>query len=192
MDCDPQVFRDFVTWLAQEHPQRVITVLEGARRLWPRLPEQELTTPQAGASTPGRTNDMTETIQNLVSTVIPVYNRPGMIREAVASVLGQTYSDVEAIIVDDGSTVRYSARCRRTRATEPRTGRLPEETELGARAIPAKWGGKRHEESSSSISIATISFGHVSSNCRSKRCVMLLTATPLTVGSVFIHWAAHH
>lgn len=47
---------------------------------------------------------MTETIQNLVSTVIPVYNRPGMIREAVASVLGQTHPDVEAIIVDDGST----------------------------------------------------------------------------------------
>lgn len=55
MDCDPQVFRDFVAWLAQEHPQRVITVLEGARRLWPRLPEQELTTPQAGSSTSGRT-----------------------------------------------------------------------------------------------------------------------------------------
>lgn len=39
----------------------------------------------------------------LVSTIIPVYNRPGMLREAVASVLAQTYNTIEVIIVDDGS-----------------------------------------------------------------------------------------
>lgn len=43
-------------------------------------------------------------IPNLVSTVIPVYNRPAMLREAVASVMGQTHRPIEAIIVDDGST----------------------------------------------------------------------------------------
>jgi hypothetical protein len=40
----------------------------------------------------------------LVTTIIPVYNRAAMLREAVASVLAQTYRPVEVIIVDDGST----------------------------------------------------------------------------------------
>lgn len=40
----------------------------------------------------------------LVSTIIPVYNRSGMLREAVQSVLAQTYRPIEIIIVDDGST----------------------------------------------------------------------------------------
>lgn len=41
---------------------------------------------------------------SLVSVIIPVYNRPEMIVEAVQSVLDQTYDDIEIIIVDDGST----------------------------------------------------------------------------------------
>ena len=40
----------------------------------------------------------------LVSTVIPVYNRCDMLKEAVQSVLSQTYRPVEIVIVDDGST----------------------------------------------------------------------------------------
>jgi glycosyltransferase involved in cell wall biosynthesis len=43
-------------------------------------------------------------IRDLVSTVIPVYNRPALLREAVASVLVQDYRPIEVIIVDDGST----------------------------------------------------------------------------------------
>jgi len=41
---------------------------------------------------------------SLVTTIIPVFNRPVMLREAVASVLAQTYRPIEVIIVDDGST----------------------------------------------------------------------------------------
>lgn len=43
-------------------------------------------------------------IENLVSTIIPVYNRAVMLREAVASVLTQTWRPIEIIIVDDGSS----------------------------------------------------------------------------------------
>jgi glycosyltransferase involved in cell wall biosynthesis len=43
-------------------------------------------------------------VEGLVSTIIPVHNRPTLLREAVASVLAQTYRPVEIIIVDDGST----------------------------------------------------------------------------------------
>lgn len=39
----------------------------------------------------------------LVTTIIPVFNRAPMLREAVASVLAQTYRPIEVIIVDDGS-----------------------------------------------------------------------------------------
>lgn len=40
----------------------------------------------------------------LVSTIIPVFNRPVQLSEAVQSVLDQDYRPIEIIIVDDGST----------------------------------------------------------------------------------------
>ena len=43
-------------------------------------------------------------IEGLVSTIIPVHNRAAMLREAVGSVLAQTYRPIEILIVDDGST----------------------------------------------------------------------------------------
>jgi GT2 family glycosyltransferase len=43
-------------------------------------------------------------VSGLVSTIVPVYNRPEMLREAVACVLAQTYRPIEVLIVDDGST----------------------------------------------------------------------------------------
>ena len=39
-----------------------------------------------------------------VSVVIPTYNRAIKVREAIESVLSQTFSDLEVIVVDDGST----------------------------------------------------------------------------------------
>ena len=39
-----------------------------------------------------------------VSVIIPTYNRPSMLKEAVDSVLTQDFEDFELIVVDDGST----------------------------------------------------------------------------------------
>ena len=39
-----------------------------------------------------------------VSVVIPTYNRAGKVQNAIESVLAQTFSDLEVIVVDDGSS----------------------------------------------------------------------------------------
>ena len=39
----------------------------------------------------------------VVSVVLPVYNCPGYVGQAIESILGQTYTDFELIIIDDGS-----------------------------------------------------------------------------------------
>ena len=39
----------------------------------------------------------------VVSVVLPVYNCAGYVGEAVGSILGQTYTDLELIVIDDGS-----------------------------------------------------------------------------------------
>lgn len=47
---------------------------------------------------------MNNLVADLVSTIIPVYNRAAMLRAAVGCVLAQTYRPIEIIVVDDGST----------------------------------------------------------------------------------------
>ncbi len=46
----------------------------------------------------------------MISVIMPVYNRENTVTDAVNSVLGQTYSDLELIIVDDGSDDRSKER----------------------------------------------------------------------------------
>lgn len=40
----------------------------------------------------------------LISVIIPVYNREALIKRAIDSVLNQTYKNIEVIVIDDGST----------------------------------------------------------------------------------------
>ena len=40
------------------------------------------------------------------SCIIPVYNRPGELQELLRSLLAQTYTQFEVIVVEDGSTLR--------------------------------------------------------------------------------------
>lgn len=41
-----------------------------------------------------------------VSVLMPVYNREAYVKEAIESILSQTYEDFELIIIDDCSTDR--------------------------------------------------------------------------------------
>lgn len=67
----------------------------------------------------------------LVSTIIPVYNRSVLLREAVESVLFQTYRPIEVIIVDDGSTDETSRVAEELAATNPNVIRVLHMTNSG-------------------------------------------------------------
>ena len=47
---------------------------------------------------------MTNEIEGLISVVLPAYNAESYIGPAVDSILAQTYSNIELICIDDGST----------------------------------------------------------------------------------------
>ena len=42
--------------------------------------------------------------QNLISVIVPVYNVEDYLEECINSILSQTYTNLEILIVDDGST----------------------------------------------------------------------------------------
>ena len=55
---------------------------------------------------------------SVISVIVAAYGRPGLLREALESVVAQTYRPLEVIVVDDGSpesleetVMRYSDRC---------------------------------------------------------------------------------
>ncbi|MBD0363744.1 MAG: glycosyltransferase, partial [Coleofasciculus sp. C3-bin4] len=52
----------------------------------------------------GETSSLSAGTLPLVSVIIPCFNRAHYLGEAVESVVEQTYTNLECIIVDDGST----------------------------------------------------------------------------------------
>ena len=55
-----------------------------------------------------------------VSVIIPVYNTEAYLRECVDSVIGQTYGNIEVILVDDGSKDGSPAICDNYAASDRR------------------------------------------------------------------------
>ena len=47
----------------------------------------------------------------LISVIVPIYNAEAYLSRCVDSILGQTFSDFELILVDDGSTDKSGAIC---------------------------------------------------------------------------------
>jgi len=72
------------------------------------------------------------TQEPLVSIVIPVFNRARLIGRAVSSALGQTWHNLEIIVVDDASTDNLTAAL--ARFTDPRLRCLRHPTNRGAAA----------------------------------------------------------
>lgn len=55
-----------------------------------------------------------------LSIIVPVYNKVNYVDECVSSILDQTYSDFELILVDDGSTDGSGQKCDHYGQTDPR------------------------------------------------------------------------
>lgn len=70
----------------------------------------------------------------LVSVVIPVYNRKHTIEKAIRSVLAQTYHNVEVIVVDDGSTDSTPTIVAALSKEDPRIRYIRYKTNRGAQA----------------------------------------------------------
>jgi hypothetical protein len=64
-------------------------------------------------------------IPNLVSVIVPVFNRPAQLQEALQSVFVQDHPSIEVIIIDDGSTDHATlATARASAAAKPDTVRV--------------------------------------------------------------------
>ena len=81
----------------------------------------------------------------LVTVVIPTYNRLSLVQQAIASVQGQSYSNWELVVVDDGSTdgsfdaisLMVDARIRVIRLEH--TGNIAFARNIGARSGRGEW-----------------------------------------------------
>src|SRR5262249_19762294 len=119
------------------------------------------------------------------STIIPVHNRPLLLREAVASVLVQTYRPIEIVIVDDGSTDDTAQSIAALAAGYPSIVRHLRIPNGGPGAAREAGRGIANGELSS-ISTAMIYCYRTSSSCRFVGYARVRNATSLMGGHAFI------
>lgn len=48
---------------------------------------------------------------SLISVIVPIYKVQDYLKECIESIINQTYSDIEVILVDDGSPDRCPQMC---------------------------------------------------------------------------------
>lgn len=82
----------------------------------------------------------------MISVIIPAYNAQAYLRDCLESVLAQTYTDWEAIIVDDGSTdstasiaLEYADRDDRFRVVRKSNGGLADARNFGLGHVRGEW-----------------------------------------------------
>ena len=59
-------------------------------------------------------------VQGVLSVIVPCYNAEPFIKRCVSSVIQQTYSPLEIILIDDGSTDNTGALCNSLAVTDKR------------------------------------------------------------------------
>ena len=81
-----------------------------------------------------------------ISVIIPVYNAESTLRRCVDSVLAQTFTDFECLLIDDGSKDRsgaicdeYAARDSRIRAFHKENGGVSSARNLGLDNATGEW-----------------------------------------------------
>jgi glycosyltransferase involved in cell wall biosynthesis len=81
-----------------------------------------------------------------ISVIVPVYNAEAFLERCVDSILGQTLTDIEAVLVDDGSTDgsgaiidAYAARDRRVTAIHTENRTTPYARAVGVEAARGKY-----------------------------------------------------
>ena len=84
-----------------------------------------------------------------LSVIVPVYNTEKYLRECIDSILGQTFTDFELILVDDGSTDGSGAICDAYAQKDPRIRVIHQENggitvarKSGVRISLLVWRGK--------------------------------------------------
>ena len=73
-----------------------------------------------------------ERLEPIISIGLPVYNGERFLEETIASVLGQTFVDLELVISDNASTDATAKICRRFAARDPRVSYSRNQENLGA------------------------------------------------------------
>ena len=69
----------------------------------------------------------------LISVIVPIYNVEGYLTDCINSILKSTYTNLEVILIDDGSTDHSSQICDEFQAKDPRC-KVIHQTNLGLSA----------------------------------------------------------